>query len=445
MNYTTEKTSNSEIKVNFTADASEFESAIEKAYQKIKHKFNISGFRKGKAPRRIIEGIYGKEVFFEDALDIIIPDGYDLLVEKEKDMQIVCRPELDSFDFKNDGSVTFTLKVTVRPEVKLGKYKGLNIAKKAVKVTKAQVEEEINRQRERLARLVETDDAAQLKDIVTIDFVGSCDGEKFEGGTAENFELELGTGMFVPGFEEQLVGVKAGEERTVTVRFPEDYYAENLKGKEATFECKVHSVKRKDLPKLDDEFVKDVSEFDTVDEYKKNIENRLKEEQKAQNEREFENAVIEKIVNASEVDIPKAMIDEEVESMVREFEYRLSFQRLKLDDYLKYMNMTLDALKKDYEEPAKNAIKTRLVMEDIVKAENISYTNDEFQAELEKLAAQNSKDGKDGKLNLRRDQVEYMANKLLSDKLLEFLKKENEKKDAKKSTEAAESSEEKAE
>lgn len=425
MKYTTSKSANSEIKVSFTADATEFDAACEKAYQKVKGKFNIGGFRKGKAPRKVIEGLYGKGVFYEDAMDIIIPEGYEKFLADEKDIDVVARPEVEKFDFSDDGGVTFTLKITVKPDVKLGEYKGLNIARKVDKVTKAAVDAEIDLERDKQARIVDTDQPAKMKDIVNIDFKGSVDGVEFEGGSMENYDLELGSGSFIPGFEDQLVGVKKGDEKVVKVKFPEDYHAENLKGKDAEFACKINGVKTKEMPKLDDEFVKDISEFNTVDEYKKGIEKRLKAQAEEKADREFENAVIEKIVKNAKIDIPKAMLDTEVEDMVEEFAYRLRYQGLKFEDYLKYMNLTVDDIKKDYAPQAEKAIRIRLVMEAIIKAEKIKHTQKELDKKLAEYAEKSSTDVEKFKLNLKEGQLDYIVKQILSDKLLDMLKKEN--------------------
>ncbi|MGN0795642.1 MAG: trigger factor [Christensenellales bacterium] len=425
MNYTIDKSAKSEIKVSFTADATEFDAACEKAYQKVKGKFNIGGFRKGKAPRKVIEGLYGKGVFYEDALDIIIPEGYEKFLADEKNVEVVARPEVEKFDFEDDGKVTFTLKITVKPEVKLGEYKGLNIAKKVDKVTKAQVDSEIDAERNKQARIVDTEEAAKMHDIVNIDFKGSVDGVEFEGGSMDNYDLELGSGSFIPGFEDQLVGAKKGEDKIVKVKFPEDYHAENLKGKDAEFACKINGVKTKELPKLDDEFVKDISEFNTVDEYRKSIEKKLKERAEEKAERDFENDIIEKIVKNSKIDIPQAMLDAEVEDMIEEFSLRLRYQGLKFEDYLKYMNITVEDIKKDYTPQAEKAIRVRLVMEAIIKAEKIKHTAKELENKVSEYAKQSNMDVEKFKLNLKEGQLDYIAKQILTEKLLDMLKKEN--------------------
>ena len=425
MSYTVEKLEKSQIKLAFDVDAETFAKAVDEAYRKIRHKFAIPGFRKGHAPKKVIEGIYGKEVFFEDAMDIVIPDEYQKALENEKDLEIVAQPELTAFDFKEDGGATFSLTVTVRPEVKLGKYKGLKVAKKAVKITAKDVDAEIESVREKQARIIDKDGEAAMGDIVNIDFVGYADDVAFDGGSADKFDLELGSGSFIPGFEEQLVGVKAGDSKDVNVKFPEEYHAEELKGKEAVFKCTVNAVKAKELPALDDEFAKDVSEVDTLKEYKESVKNKLKEKAEQDAEREFEDAVADAVVANAEVEIPAAMVENEAEDMIQEFSYRLQYQGLKLEDYLKYLNMTREQLADEYKPQAEKSVKVRLVMEEIVKAENIEFTPEEIDEKIAKMAESMNKTAEDFKKELRPEQFEYFAKQILSDKLLDMLKKEN--------------------
>lgn len=425
MSYTVEKLEKSQVKFVFDVDADTFNKAVDAAYNKTKHKYAIAGFRKGHVPKKVIEGIYGKEVFFEDAMDIVIPEAYSEALDKEKDVDVVAQPELTSFDFKEDGGATFTLIVTVKPDVKLGKYKGLSIEKKVEKVTAKQVDEAVEQAREKQARIVETDEAAKNGDIVNIDFVGSVDGVKFDGGSAESYDLELGSGSFIPGFEEQLVGAKKGEKKDVNVKFPEDYHAEELKGKDALFECTINAVKKKELPALDDEFVKDVSEFDTLAEYKADVKNKLMKDAEDRADREFEDALVQAVVDNADVEVPQAMIDQEAEDMAREFEYRLSYQNIKLDDYLKYLNMTRDQLLDEYKEQAAKSVKVRLVMEAIVKAEELKFEEKDIDEKLADMAARANQDVETFKKGLGREHFDYLANQILSDKLMAMLKQEN--------------------
>lgn len=425
MSYTVEKLEKSQVKFVFDVDADTFNKAVDAAYNKTKHKYAIAGFRKGHVPKKVIEGIYGKEVFFEDAMDIVIPEAYSEALDKEKDVDVVAQPELTSFDFKEDGGATFTLIVTVKPDVKLGKYKGLSIEKKVEKVTAKQVDEAVEQAREKQARIVETDEAAKNGDIVNIDFVGSVDGVKFDGGSAESYDLELGSGSFIPGFEEQLVGAKKGEKKDVNVKFPEDYHAEELKGKNALFECTINAVKKKELPALDDEFVKDVSEFDTLAEYKADVKNKLMKDAEDRADREFEDALVQAVVDNADVEVPQAMIDQEAEDMAREFEYRLSYQNIKLDDYLKYLNMTRDQLLDEYKEQAAKSVKVRLVMEAIVKAEELKFEEKDIDEKLADMAARANQDVETFKKGLGREHFDYLANQILSDKLMAMLRQEN--------------------
>lgn len=425
MSYTVEKLEKSQVKFVFDVDADTFNKAVDAAYNKTKHKYAIAGFRKGHVPKKVIEGIYGKEVFFEGAMDIVIPEAYSEALDKEKDVDVVAQPELTSFDFKEDGGATFTLIVTVKPDVKLGKYKGLSIEKKVEKVTAKQVDEAVEQAREKQARIVETDEAAKNGDIVNIDFVGSVDGVKFDGGSAESYDLELGSGSFIPGFEEQLVGAKKGEKKDVNVKFPEDYHAEELKGKDALFECTINAVKKKELPALDDEFVKDVSEFDTLAEYKADVKNKLMKDAEDRADREFEDALVQAVVDNADVEVPQAMIDQEAEDMAREFEYRLSYQNIKLDDYLKYLNMTRDQLLDEYKEQAAKSVKVRLVMEAIVKAEELKFEEKDIDEKLADMAARANQDVETFKKGLGREHFDYLANQILSDKLMAMLKQEN--------------------
>ena len=434
MSYTVEKLEKSQVKFDFAVDADTFAKAIDKAYEKTKHKFSIAGFRKGHVPKKVIEGVYGKEIFFEDAMDIMIPDEYSLALDKETEIEVVAQPNLTDFKVNDDGSVNFTLVVTVKPEVKLGAYKGLEVEKKAVKVSAKEVDERLAKEQEKQVRLVDVDRAAENGNIVAIDFVGSVDGEKFEGGSAENYELELGSGTFIPGFEDQLVGVKAGDDKDVKVTFPTDYQAANLAGKEAVFACHVNAVKVKELPALDDEFAKDVSEFDTLAEYKADLKKQLEKDAEEKAEREYEDKLVEKIVDGSEVEIPDEMIEQEAEEMVQEYEYRLMYSGLKFEDYLKYLNnsreegapeVTRETVVNDYKPQAENAVRVRLVMEAIVKDQDLKVEDKEIEAKLAEMAEKAGKDLETYKKNVKREQIDYVVNSVLSEKLLDTLKSLN--------------------
>ena len=425
MSYTIEKLEKSRVKFTFDVDAETFGKAVVAAYNKTKHKYSVPGFRKGHVPMKVIEGMYGREVFFEDAMDIVIPEVYSEALDKEHDIEVVSQPELESFDFKEDGGVTFVLTTAVRPEVKLGKYKGLSLERKVEKVTAKQVNEEMENARDKQARIIDVDEAAKNGDIVNIDFVGSVDGVKFDGGSAQDYDLTLGSGSFIPGFEDQLVGAKKGDKVDVKVTFPEDYHATELKGKEALFECTVNAVKRKELPALDDDFAKEISEFDTLAEYKEDVKNKLMKDAEMRADREYEDALVQAVVDGAEVEIPQAMIDQEAEDMAKEFEYRLSYQGIKLADYLGYINMTREQLLDEYKEQAAKSVKVRLVMEEIVKREEMKFEQDELDAKVAEMAERSGQDVETFKKGLGREHYDYLANQILSDKLMAMLREEN--------------------
>ena len=425
MSYTIEKLEKSRVKFTFDVDAETFGKAVVAAYNKTKHKYSVPGFRKGHVPMKVIEGMYGREVFFEDAMDIVIPEVYSEALDKEHDIEVVSQPELESFDFKEDGGVTFVLTTAVRPEVKLGKYKGLSLERKVEKVTAKQVDEEMENARDKQARIIDVDEAAKNGDIVNIDFVGSVDGVKFDGGSAQDYDLTLGSGSFIPGFEDQLVGAKKGDKVDVKVTFPEDYHAAELKGKEALFECTVNAVKRKELPALDDDFAKEISEFDTLAEYKEDVKNKLMKDAEMRADREYEDALVQAVVDGAEVEIPQAMIDQEAEDMAKEFEYRLSYQGIKLADYLGYINMTREQLLDEYKEQAAKSVKVRLVMEEIVKREEMKFEQDELDAKVAEMAERAGQDVETFKKGLGREHYDYLANQILSDKLMAMLREEN--------------------
>lgn len=425
MSYTIEKLEKSRVKFTFDVDAETFGKAVVAAYNKTKHKYSVPGFRKGHVPMKVIEGMYGREVFFEDAMDIVIPEVYSEALDKEHDIEVVSQPELESFDFKEDGGVTFVLTTAVRPEVKLGKYKGLSVERKVEKVTAKQVDEEMENARDKQARIIDVDEAAKNGDIVNIDFVGSVDGVKFDGGSAQDYDLTLGSGSFIPGFEDQLVGAKKGDKVDVKVTFPEDYHATELKGKEALFECTVNAVKRKELPALDDDFAKEISEFDTLAEYKEDVKNKLMKDAEMRADREYEDALVQAVVDGAEVEIPQAMIDQEAEDMAKEFEYRLSYQGIKLADYLGYINMTREQLLDEYKEQAAKSVKVRLVMEEIVKREEMKFEQDELDAKVAEMAERSGQDVETFKKGLGREHYDYLANQILSDKLMAMLREEN--------------------
>ncbi len=362
-----------------------FEAATQDAYRKNVKKMNVPGFRKGKAPKAIIEKMYGKGVFYEDAVNACIPDAYEAAV-KEAELDVVGKPEFDVASISEEGLV-LTIKVYVKPEVKIENYLGIEAERDERQVTDADVDDEINRVRERNARSIDiTDRAAEKDDTVTIDFDGYVDGEAFEGGKAEGHSLKLGSGQFIPGFEDQIIGKKIGEEFDVNVEFPADYHAENLKGKPAVFKCKLHAIKATELPAVDDEFAKDVSEFDTLDAYKADIQAKIAERNKKSADNAFEELIMDALISKLEADIPEVMFVEETENYVRDYDNRLRMQGLDLNTYFKYTGMTLDHLRTEMRPQAERQVKVRLALEKIAALEGLTVAEEEINTEYERIA-----------------------------------------------------------
>ena len=372
-------------KVTFSVDKATFETAINKVYKKAVKNITIPGFRKGKAPRALVEKMYGKEVFYEDAINEVIPAAYTEAMEGNED-KVVSRPEFD-VETIDDNGVVLTATYFVKPEVEIADYIGIPAERPVVKVTEEEVAEELKKVQMRNSRMIEvTDRAARMDDITNIDFEGFVDGEAFDGGKAEGHELKLGSGAFIPGFEEQIVGKNIGEEFDVVVTFPEDYHAENLKGKEATFKCKLNSIKFNELPILDDEFAKDVSEFDTLDEYKADVQAKLTEQHTKQADAQVDEALIGALIEKLNADIPECMFDNEVENFVRDYDNRLRMNGLDLQTYFKYTGLDLDKLREQMRPDAERQVKTRLALEKIAALENIAVSEEETEAEYGRLA-----------------------------------------------------------
>lgn len=366
--------------------AEDFKKGIDKTYKKTVKNITVPGFRKGKAPKSIIEKMYGESVFFEDTVNDMYPEAYTKAVE-EAGIDPVDRPEIEITEVSAEG-FTFKAKVTVRPEVTVKKYKGLKATKTPVSISDEQVNEEIAKLQERNGRMVTVEGrAAKDGDNTIIDFEGFVDEVPFEGGKGEKFDLKLGSGQFIPGFEEQIVGKNVGEEFDVNVTFPEDYQAQELAGKAAVFKCKLHEIKEKELPELDDEFAKDVSEFDTLDELKKDLHGKLTEVAEKDAETAVEEQLVDQIVDSMEAEIPQCMVDQKTEEMLQNFDYRLQSQGINLDMYMKYTGFSIDAFKETYKEQALKQVKIRLALEEIVKLEKIEPTEEELNAEYERLSA----------------------------------------------------------
>lgn len=371
---------------SFTIEKPVFDAEIEKVYRKNAPKMNIPGFRRGKAPRHIIEKMYGATVFYDEALDNLLPEAYEKALGETK-LEAVSRPELDIVSIDDNG-VCLKAAVWVKPEVEISEYKGITVDREAVNVTEEDILKEIDLTRERNARMLTVEDrAAADGDTAVIDFEGFVDGVAFEGGKGENYSLRLGSGSFIPGFEDQVIGHKTGEEFDINVTFPEEYGAENLAGKAAVFKIKLHEIKVKELPVLDDEFVKDVSEFNTVDEYKEDVKKHLTERREAQEDNKVENALINALLENTTVDIPQCMIDNEVDGYVRDYEYRLRSQGGSLDMYFKYTGMTMEQIRENFKADAEKQVKTRLALGKVAKSEKLKALKKDLDAEYKKIAS----------------------------------------------------------
>ena len=386
MSYKVENLENSMAKITIEVSAEDFEAAMVKSYHKNKGKISIQGFRKGKAPRKMIEKLYGPEIFYEDAANFAIPEAYEAAA-KECGLEIVSRPEIDVEDIGKDKPFVFTATVAVKPEVELGDYKGIEVEKQEVKVLAADVNAEIDRVREQNSRIMTVEDREiQKDDIAVIDFEGFVDGEPFEGGKGTDYSLTIGSHSFIDTFEDQLIGKKTGDKVDVNVTFPEEYHEASLKGKPALFKVEIKEVKVKELPKLDDEFASEVSEFDTLKEYKASVKKTLTDRRKAQVKTEKENKVLLKVVENAKVDLPAPMVDEQVSQMVNEFASRLQQQGLSIEQYMQMTGMQPQALMDQMRPEAETRIKTRLVLEAVADAEEIRATDKDIDKELEKMA-----------------------------------------------------------
>ena len=403
---TVEKVDKNVVSFEFTVSADEFEKGVEKAYRKNVGKINIQGFRKGKAPRKIIERYYGAEIFYEDAVNIVLPDAYDNAV-KENNIFPVDQPEIDiKGEIEKGKDITFTAKVTVKPEFELGEYKGVKAQKVTSRVLKKDIEAELEKKREMNSRMVPVEDRPIEKDdVANIDFEGFCDGVPFDGGKGEGFDLTIGSGQFIPGFEEQLIGKNIGDEVDVNVTFPEEYHAEELKGKPALFKVKINSIKVKELPELDDEFAKDVREFDTLEDLKKDIKENLSKAGKENAAHKTEENVINAVCDATEIDIPDAMINSQIDKMLRDFDMNMRYQGLNLEQYLKYTGMTVDKMRAQFKDDAAKNVKTSLVLEKICEAEGIDASEDEINKEYESMAESNGMKIEDIKKYVSEDDV----------------------------------------
>jgi trigger factor len=427
MKYTTKAAEKSTVKITIKFDGQEWKDALMKAYQQNKHKFAVNGFRKGKAPKNVIESVYGKGVFYDDALNTMFSESYAKIIEKEsKKYTFVGDPEVSVDKFEDD-LISLIAVVPVKPEVKIATYKGMKIQQYAYTVSDAEVDAEIERLRDRNARKVEvTDRAAQNGDIVNIDFVGTVDGVKFDGGEAEGYDLTLGSGSFIPGFEDQVVGMAIGEKKDVNVTFPENYQAENLKGKAAVFAVTLNAIKEKVLPEVTDEFIKDATGNDTLDAYKAKTKERLQANLDRKANDETENSILAAIAEQTEVEIPQAMIEREIDGLVQKFEYQLMYQGLKLQDYLDFLKTTMADFRKQYEEQAAKNVKSQLIISKIIEEEKIEATEEEVDAKIAEQAKSVDKTAEEYKKNMDPRQIDYIRSDIVITKLFDFLKANNE-------------------
>lgn len=424
MSYKVENLENSMAKITIEVSAEAFEEAMAKAYNKNKNKISVQGFRKGKAPRKMIEKLYGPEIFYEDAANFAIPDAYEEAA-KECGLEIVSRPDIDVVDIGTDKPFVFSATVAVKPEAELGDYKGLEVEKQEVKIMAADVNAEIDRVREQNARIITIEDRAVKKDdIAVIDFEGFVDGEPFEGGKGTDYSLTIGSHSFIDTFEDQLIGKNIGDKVEVNVTFPEEYHVEELKGKPALFKVEIKEIKMKELPKLDDEFASEVSEFETLKEYKASVKKTLTERKKAQVKTEKENKVIEKAVANAKVELPAPMVDEQVSQMVNEFASRLQQQGLSIDQYMKMTGMQPQMLMDQMRPEAETRIKTRLVLEAVAAAEKLKATAKDIDKEIEKMAEMYNMEVDKIKEMLGDAEKEQISQDIAVQKAVDFLVKE---------------------
>ncbi|MDE7021875.1 MAG: trigger factor [Lachnospiraceae bacterium] len=421
MSLQVEKLEKNMAKLTIEVGADELDKAIESAYQKQKGKISIPGFRKGKVPRQVVEKMYGKEVFYEDAANILIPDAYEKALD-ECEEDIVSSPKIDVTQIEAGKPFIFTAEVALKPEVKLGKYKGVKVEKADVVVTDEEVDEVIEKERENNARNIAVEDrAVKDGDMTVIDFEGFVDGEAFDGGKGENYPLTIGSGAFIPGFEEQLVGSEIGKEVEVNVTFPEDYHAENLKGKAAVFKCTVKEIKEKELPELDDEFASEVSEFETLTEYKEDVKKNLEEKKMKEAKENKEREAVEAVVDLSEMDIPEAMVETQQRQMVDEFAQRITMQGLSMEQYFQFTGTSYQQMLENVKPQAEKRIQSRLVLEAIAEAENIEVTDEDFEKEIETMAEVYQMDASKVKEMLGEKEMKNIRQDLAVKKAAEFV------------------------
>ena len=421
MSTTIEKISSNKVKLSFDIDAAKFDEAMGKAYIKVRGQVAIPGFRKGHAPRKMIENMYGEGVFYDEAFELIFDEVYGPAIDENK-LEVVDRPQVDIQQIGTGKNLQFTCEVFVKPDVTLGEYKGVEVKKEHTLVTEDDVNAEIEKERNKQAAEVSVDDRAVAKgDTVNLDYSGSVDGVKFAGGTAEGQTLKIGSHTFIPGFEEQMVGMNIGEEKDLNVTFPTEYHAPDLAGKEAVFHVKVNSITETQLPALDDDFAKDISEFDTLDAYKADVRAKLEAQAAERDNNAFTNAVIEKVMANATVEIPDAMVERQIDSMVRNFEARLAQQGLKLADFMKYTGQDEKSFRNQYRDQAEKSVRANLVLEAVENVEKFEAAEEEIDAEIEKFAKQIGQNVEDLKKNLTEGDREYFKADVIRDKAVKFL------------------------
>ena len=422
MSYTVEKISGNKVKLTFVESAEAFDAAMQKAYLKNRGKINVPGFRKGKAPRKLIENMYGEAVFYDDAFEIVAQPAYDEALKADA-IDAVDRPEVDIQQIGAGQELKFTIEVFVKPDITLGEYKGVAVEKNVQPVTEEAINARIDSDVERASTTQDvTDRPVQAQDTVNLDYAGSVDGVPFEGGTAQGQTLVIGSNTFIPGFEDQMVGMSIGEEKDLQVKFPEQYHAEELAGKDAVFHVKVNSIQEKIKPELDDDFAADVSEFDTFAAYRQNIVETLEKNAAERAESEMEDVLVQKVVDAADCDIPNAMIEDEITSMLREMEMRMAYQGLRFEDYLKYTGQTMDQLREQYKGEATNRVKTQLVLEAVAKAESIEPTEEDIEATYADQAKRMNREVEEFKASLSDGQKAYLKETAGIKKTIDFLK-----------------------
>lgn len=421
MSTTVEKIASNKVKMSFDIDSAKFDEAMGKAYLKVRAQVTIPGFRKGKAPRKMIENMYGEGVFYDEAFELIFDEVYGPAVDEHK-VEVVDRPEIEIQEIGAGKNLKFTCEVFVKPDVTLGEYKGVAVKKENTLVTDADVDAKVEEERSKQATEVQVEGRAVAEgDTVNLDYAGSVDGVAFEGGTAQDQTLKIGSHTFIPGFEEQMVGMNIGEEKDLQVTFPEQYHAQELAGKAAVFHVKVNAITETQLPALDDEFAKDISEFDTLDEYKADIRAKLEAQAAERDQNNFTNAVIEKVLENATVEIPNAMVERQIDSMMRDFEYRLMGNGLKLDDFIKYTGSDIKTFRENYREQAAKSVKAHLVLEAIEKAEAIDATEEQIDKQLAAFAEQTGKTVEEFKKNLSESDMTYFKADAIRDNCVKFL------------------------